>query len=138
MIGSNNQLIDGINIQAPITVAGGDNGTGSVTLKTVAPGVNVALDRTTVAAAGTFDSSTTRNSNIRVHNTVTADGGNINILSGRNVVLDTLTITPSAVGDAGFIRVETTGSENLQIGSGGNNRVADVNFDGGLASGRWR
>ncbi|MDZ4835519.1 MAG: hypothetical protein SGJ27_17225 [Candidatus Melainabacteria bacterium] len=136
IIGSNNQLIDGINIQAPITVAGGDNGTGTVTLKTVAPGVNVAVNRTTIVpTAGTFDSNTTRNSNIRVQNTITADGGNIDILSGRNVVLDTLTITPSAVGDAGFIRVEATGSEVLQIASTGNNRITDVNFDGGLASG---
>jgi hypothetical protein len=135
IIGSNNQGIDGIALDCPITVAGGDVGTGSVTLKTVAPGVNVTVDRTTLAPTGTFDSTTTRNSRIVVQDTVTADGGNIDILSGQNVLIDALTITPTASGDAGFIRVETNGSEFLQLGSGGTNSIGDVTFDGSAAGG---
>lgn len=135
IIGSNNQGADGISLDCPITVSGGDVGTGSVTLKTVAPGVNVTVNRTTLVPTGSFDSTTTRNSRIVVQDTITADGGNIDILSGQNVLIDVLTITPTAAGNAGFIRVETNGSEFLQLGSGGLNSIGDVNFDGSAAGG---
>lgn len=136
IIGSNDQAGNGISVQGPITVAGGNNGTGSVSLKTVTPGINVAVNRTTGAlTSGSFDSTTTRNSSIVLANVVTADGGDISILSGRDVTINTLTVTPVGAGNAGSISVETTGTQLLQIGSGGTNSVSTINFGGSAAGG---
>jgi hypothetical protein len=136
IIGSNNQGGNGINLQNSITVSGGANGTGSVTLRTVSPGTTVTLSRLTASeTAGSFVTTSTQNSTVRVANNIIADGGDVDVLSGRDVSINSIDITPSAIGDAGSISIQTTGTSTLQIGAGGTNSVSAVSFNGGLVSG---
>lgn len=138
VISSRNDGGNGIELTGSIDIKGGVTGTGSVTLQTSAVGTNVTLDVSTASeTSGNFQTSATRNSNIRLTgaNSIVTDGSDVTILSGRNARVASISTTPDAIGDAGTISFETNGAELLQIGANTENSIGALSFNGGLVSG---
>ncbi|MBX3153897.1 hypothetical protein KF728_27330 [Candidatus Obscuribacterales bacterium] len=138
VIGSADNGSNAINLSGTIDISGGATGSGSVSLKTIVPGTGVVLSRTTGGvSSGSFETATTRSSNIRLTgaNAIVTDGSDVEILSGRNVQITSISTTPDSIGKAGAISIETNGPDTLQIGAGGNNSISSLSFNGGLVSG---
>lgn len=138
VIGSADNGSNSINLSGTIDISGGATGSGSVALKTIVPGTGVVLSRTAGGVtSGSFETATTRSSNIRLTGatSIVTDGSDVEILSGRNVQITSISTTPDSIGKAGAISIETNGPDTLQIGAGGNNSVSSLSFSGGLVSG---
>lgn len=138
VIGSADNGSNSINLSGTIDVSGGATGSGSVAMKTIVPGTGVVLSRTAGGVtSGSFETASTRSSNIRLTgaNAIVTDGSDVEILSGRNVQITSISTTPDAIGKAGSISIETNGPDTLQIGAGGNSFVTSLSFSGGPTSG---
>ena len=138
VIGSADNGSNSINLSGTIDISGGATGSGSVALKTIVPGTGVVLSRTAGGVtSGSFETATTRSSNIRLTGatSIVTDGSDVEILSGRNVQITSISTTPDSIGKAGAISIETSGPDTLQIGAGGNNSISSLSFNGGLVSG---
>lgn len=119
-----------------ITASGGASGTGLISLKTVEPGTNVTVSRTTITeTAGTFDSNVVANGFIQTSSALTSKGGNINILSGNGGLIGSvLDVSGTATGNGGSITIQMGGAE-LNLSGGGTNRINSINTNGGTTSG---
>ncbi len=139
IIGANNDGGNAVNIgNGQINIKGGATGSGSVTVAASSAGSGITLSRTTASeTSGVFSPGSATNSVIRMTSgtAVATDGSDVTILTGRNVQIGGISITPDAVGNAGTLSIETNGTEVLAIGAGGTNSVGNIEADGGLVSG---
>lgn len=135
IVSAKNNGASGIFLNNSVTLSGGAQGTGAITLSTSSLPAAVTLAKATGSiTAGTFLGGSLTNTSINGTN-LTVRGGAINIRSGNTVAFNALDVSGNVNGNGGSIVVSTAGATALDLGGAFGNRISSLTAAGGSTSG---
>jgi len=135
LVSSRSNGADGIVLNNSLTLTGGAQGTGTITLSTSNLPGNVILSKATGAVTtGTFLGGTGAASDIDTLN-ITNRGGDIVIRSGNAVQIGVVNVAGNVNGAGGSVDIRTAGTNTLTLSGAGVNSVASIIASGGSTSG---
>ncbi|MBX3151686.1 hypothetical protein KF728_16140 [Candidatus Obscuribacterales bacterium] len=135
IVSAKNNGASGIFLNNSVTLSGGAQGTGAITLSTSGLPGSVTLAKATGSiTAGTFLGGALTNTSINGNN-LTVRGGAINIRSGDSVSFNVLDVSSNLNGNGGSIVVSTAGATALDLGGAFGNRINTLTAAGGAISG---
>lgn len=135
IVSAKNNGASGIFLNNGVSLAGGAQGTGAITLSTSnLPGAVTLAKATGSITAGTFLGGSLTNTSIN-GTSLTVRGGAINIRSGNSVSFNALDVSGNVNGNGGSIVVSTAGATALDLGGAFGNRISSLTAAGGPTSG---